>query len=108
MAETERIAELTVQRWELNQIRPHPRNPRKHPKKGTPRWEALRKSLEHDYFDPIVVNIRNGMLVSGHLRHALLLDLGYVQADVSVVDYDEPTLYARMIAANRQAGEFEE
>lgn len=108
MSEPDQIAELTVQRWELKAIQPHPRNPRKHPKKGSPRWEALRKSLEHDYFDPLVVNLRNGMLVSGHLRHALLSDMGFSQVDVVVVDYDEPTHYARMIAANRQAGEFEE
>lgn len=108
MSETDHVAELTFQRWELKAIKPHPRNPRKHPKKGSPRWEALRKSLEHDYFDPLVVNLRNGMLVSGHLRHALLTDLGFAQVDVVVVDYDEPTHYARMIAANRQAGEFEE
>jgi hypothetical protein len=30
---------------------------------------------------------------------------GYTHADVSVVDYDEPTHLARMIAANRDIGE---
>jgi len=104
----DRIAELCIERWELSAIQPHPKNPRTHPPKGSPKWEALRKSLEFDYFDPLVVNRRNGMLVSGHKRHPMMVDLGFVQADVSVVDYDEPTHYARMIAANSHLGEFEE
>ncbi|HRQ87538.1 MAG TPA: hypothetical protein PLA50_02000, partial [Bacteroidia bacterium] len=105
---SKRVLELKVARWKLASVRPHPKNPRKHPKKGTPRWDALRESLAHDYFDPLVLNTRNGMLVSGHFRRVLLLDLGVEEVDLVEVDYDEPTHYARMIAANRQAGEFEE
>lgn len=103
-----RVLELKVARWKLADLKPHPKNPRKHPKKGSPRWEALRQSLDHDYFDPMVVNVRNGMLVSGHCRRAIMLDMGVTEADVVEKDYDEPTHLARMIAANRQAGEFEE
>lgn len=103
-----RVLELKIARWELAAVKPHPKNPRKHPKKGSPRWDALRQSLEHDYFDPLVLNVRNGMLVSGHFRRVLLIDLGVEAVDLVEVDYDEPTHYARMIAANRQAGEFEE
>ncbi len=102
------ILELKVERKLLSELRPHPKNPRKHPKKGSPRWEMLRRSLEHDYFDPLVWNERNGLLVSGHFRRAIALDMGTEAADVVVKDYDEPTHLARMIAANRQAGEFEE
>lgn len=104
----QRIASLCIERWELSAIKAHPKNPRTHPPKGSVKWEALRKSLDHDYFDPLVVNRRNGMLVSGHKRHPMMIDLGFIQADVSVVDYDEPTHYARMIAANTHLGEFEE
>lgn len=89
-------------------MREHPRNPRKHPKPGSPKWLALKKSLELDYFDPIVVNRRNGMLVSGHLRRAVMIELGITHATVVVVDYDEATHLARMIAANTLLGEFEE
>lgn len=105
---SETILELKVERLELGKLRPHPKNPRKHPKPGSPRWEMLRRSLEHDYFDPLVWNSRNGMLVSGHFRRSIMEAMKITQADVVVVDYDEPTHLARMIAANRQAGEFEE
>ena len=45
------------------------------------------------------------MLVSGHLRKKILISKGKKRADVVVVDYDENTHVARMIAANKPAGE---
>ncbi len=104
---TELIAALTIERRVLAELKPHPRNPRKHPEPGTRGWQVLKASLGRDYFDPIVFNRRNGMLVSGHLRHKVLLDLGYTHADVSMVDYDEAEHWARLIAANELLGEWE-
>lgn len=103
---SERTAVLLVERKALADLLPHPRNPRTHPAEGSQAWETLRSSLEHDYFDPLVVNRRNGMLVSGHLRHKVLIASGFTHADVSVVDYDEPTHLARLIAANSLLGDF--
>lgn len=68
----------------------------------------LKKSVEHDYFDPLVWNEQNGFLVSGHFRLKVMQELGITDVDVSVVNYDEPTHYARMIVANRPLGEWEE
>ncbi len=68
----------------------------------------MRKSLAEDYFDPIVWNRRNGCLVSGHLRLKVFTELTFTHIDVVVVDYDESIHYARMIAANRILGEWEE
>src|SRR4051794_30220498 len=96
----EKVAALRIERMAVAELQPHPRNPRKHPAVDSPAWEALKKSLGHDYFDPLVVNVRNGKLVSGHLRQKVMLALGFTHADVSVVDYDEPTHVARLIAAN--------
>jgi ParB-like chromosome segregation protein Spo0J len=104
-ASSARRAELTVETLPLAELKPHPENPRKHPDPGTPEWEALRKSLEHDYFDPIVWNRRNGMLVSGHLRVKVLTASGFDRADCVVVDYDDAMHKVRMIAANRLVGQ---
>ncbi|MBL9115530.1 MAG: DNA modification methylase [Verrucomicrobiaceae bacterium] len=68
----------------------------------------MRRSLANRYFDPLVWNRRNGMLISGHLRWKVLQDMGYTHVDVSVVDCDEQTHYALMIHANRHQGEFDE
>lgn len=108
MNESPKIASLTVRRLVIGELLPHPRNPRKHPLLGSAKWQVLAKSLNHDYFDPLVWNERNGLLVSGHFRRAVLEAEGYTGVDVSVVDYDEETHLARMIAANRLLGEFED
>lgn len=100
----ERIARLKLSLMNLSELNPHPRNPRKHPEPGTADWATLKASLEHDYFDPLVWNKRNGMLVSGHLRAKVMAESGITAADVVVVDYDEATHYARMMTANRTQG----
>lgn len=104
---SEKTASLIVERKSLAELHDHPKNEeiRRHPEPGTPQWEVLKASLQHDYFDPVVWNKRNGRLVSGHLRKKLLLSMGFTHADVSVVDYDETTHLARMISANRGAGD---
>lgn len=99
-----KTASLITRRIPLSQIVPHPQNPRNHPEEGSPRWEAMRRSLSYDYFDPLVWNERNGMLVSGHFRLKVLNSDSYDEVDVVVVNYDEPTHLARMIAANKAAG----
>jgi DNA modification methylase len=102
----QKLASIDLQTLALEVLLPHPRNPREHPKPGSVVWEVLKKSLEFDYFDPLIWNKRNGFLVGGHLRVKLLAELGYTHAHVSVVDYEEAVHYARMIAANRPLGEW--
>lgn len=104
----QKIAQIDLRRIGLDKLKPHPRNPRVHPLPGSLVWEVMKRSLEQDYFDPLVWNERNGLLVSGHLRLKLLTEMGFSAADVSVVDYPEEVHYARMIAANRPLGEFEQ
>lgn len=99
-----KAASLIIKRIALVDLIPHPRNPRRHPLPGSPEWEALKASLESDYYDPIVMNSRNGMLVSGHLRVKVLTESGFIEADCVVVDYDEQMHIARMISANRSTG----
>jgi len=99
-----KTAELNIKRIALPKLKPHPRNPRVHPDPGTPEWDTLKRSLAMDYFDPIVFNTRNGMLVSGHLRVKVMRAEKYTHADAVVVDYDENTHLARMIAANKSIG----
>lgn len=100
----EKVAALRIERRPLSGLKPHPRNPRAHPEPGTEEWEKLSASLADAYFDPLVRNERNGLLVSGHLRRKVLLASGFTAADVVVVEWDEQRHLARMIAANQSAG----
>ncbi len=104
-------AELVVVRRTLSELKPHPENPRIHPDPGTPGWEALKRSLQKDYFDPLGINSGKrckklkDTLWSGHLRFKVLQEMGVTTADVVVKDYTENEHLARMVAANRQVGE---
>ena len=103
-----RLAEIVIAKAvPVGELKLHPRNPRSHAEPGSPIWEILRKSLEHNYFEPLVWNRQNGCLVSGHFRLKVMIEMGFTHVDVSVVEVDEPTHYAMMIAANRQLGEWE-
>jgi len=102
-----KVAELDVQEFAVKDLKPHPRNPRVHPEVGSLAWQVMTTSLSYDMFDPIVVNLRNGYIVSGHFRTKVIVEEKlYTHVKCIVKDYDEPTHIARMIAANKQAGEF--
>lgn len=100
-----------LEQWPLDQLRPHPENPRKHPKPGSPKWSVLEKALSEFNWDPIKVNRRNGLIISGHLRASILRGMPQYKdqpVPVMVYDVDELTHKAMLIAANRLLGEFEE
>jgi hypothetical protein len=86
----------------------HPKNPRVIPDADSEEVRTLDASLEHDYFDPLIWNKRNRMWVSGHVRAWRMTAIGFTHADVVVVDYDEETHLARMLAANAHSGKNDE
>ena len=98
---------IVIERKKLDDLIPHPKNPRIHPSPGDEQWETLKESLSNVYYDPLVVNKRNGMLVSGHLRRKIMQSAGCVEADVVVIDVDEPTHVALLMSANNNQGRFD-
>ena len=99
-----RDAILRIERKELTELGEHEEFLRDHPDDDSSEVGALDGSLGHDYFAALVWNQRNGKLVDGVKRKHRLLALGFVRADVAVVDYDEATHIARMHAANDHTG----
>lgn len=99
-------AKLTVKTLPLAKLKPHPKNPRKHPPEGSDEWNSLKASLADHYFDPLVWNCRNGMLVSGHLRRKILESMRCKRADVVVLDLDEKQHVQIMLRANVNSGEW--
>lgn len=86
--------------WAVADLVGHESNPKTVVGKRSRRFAALRESLQHDYFSPLVVNRLNGKLVSGRDRAEVLRQMGVKRVEVVVVEYDEPTHEARLIAAN--------
>lgn len=107
-AKTEtKVAEVRVEEMPLEKLRAHPQNYRKHPRKNSPKYKAVKNSMLAGLISPVVFNKRNGFLVSGHLRVKIADDLGWKTLPASIVDYDEDTHLARMVAANTQAGAYD-
>jgi len=92
-----------VERWERGRIEPARYNPRVQDRSAR---KKLRESLERGLVEPLVVNRRNGVLVSGHQRLSILDEDAKGEPyslDVSVVDLDDAAERALNVAMNNPA-----
>lgn len=83
-------------------------NPRVTLKPGDPAYEKIKKSIqEFELVEPLVWNERSGNLVGGHQRLQVLLNLGYTEVEVSVVNIDEEHEKALNLSLNKITGEWD-
>ena len=69
--------------------RPAEYNPRKKLTPDDPEYIQIRNSLnEFGYADPIVINY-DGTIIKGHQRRTVMMDLGYTEAEVIVLDIQD-------------------
>lgn len=81
---------MQTQKMPLNLLSPAEYNPRKDLAPGDATYDKLKRSIEaFGCVEPIIWNKRTGNVVGGHQRLKILLDLGYTEDDVIVVDVDE-------------------
>lgn len=57
--------------------------------------------------DPLILNARGNVLVGGHQRLTVLKELGYTEADVSIIDLPPEKEKALNIALNKIGGEWD-
>lgn len=77
-------------------------------KPGDAEYESLKRSIEvFGYVDPIIIN-SDGTVIGGHQRLSVLIDLGYTEADVAVVDLGKADEKALNIALNKISGEWDD
>lgn len=80
---------MIFQKVNVKQLKPACYNPRKNLKQGDIEYEKIKKSiLEFGYVDPIIINNDN-TVVGGHQRLKVLIDLGFEEIDVVVIDVDK-------------------
>ena len=104
----QKIAAIRIERKKLEDLNPAEYNPRKRLMPGDDEYEKLRRSIEtFTYVDPIIVN-KDGTVIGGHQRLFVLRDMGYTEADVSVVDLSKNDEKALNIALNKISGEWDE
>lgn len=99
---------MRLEKRKLADLNPAAYNPRKALKPGDTEYEKLAASIEkHGYIDPIVIN-EDGTIIGGHQRRTVMMDLGYEEAEVCIVDIpDKNDEIAANIALNQISGEFE-
>lgn len=102
------IASLPIERRELKDLRPAEYNPRKALTPDDKDYQDILNSIGHfSYVDPIIVN-KDGTVIGGHQRITVLLDMGYTEADVVVVDLSKSDEKALNIALNKIDGKWDE
>ena len=92
----------------LEDIIPAEYNPRQDLQKGDFEYDRLKDSIDTlGFVKPLVVNIRNNVLISGHQRLKILLENGVTETEVMIVDLDDEKEKLLNIAMNRIEGDWE-
>jgi DNA modification methylase len=92
----------------IDEIRPDPRNPRKHSQRQIKKLARIIRRLGCNV--PLLLD-RNGQLLAGHARYQACRSLGHTELPTICLDHlDEPQARAFMLADNRlaQLGEWDE
>lgn len=99
---------MEFQKRKLADLRPAEYNPRKRLTPEDPEYIQIRNSLtEFGYADPIVIN-SDGTIIKGHQRRNVMMDLGYTEAEVIVLDIkDKAKEKALNIALNKITGKWD-
>lgn len=92
----------------LADIKPAPYNPRVKLTSKDQEYKALSTSIEDNGLVlPLVVNTRDGCLISGHQRMNVLLAAGETETNAVIVDLSDAQAKALCIALNKLDGEWE-
>ena len=106
---------ITLDVWKIEEAR---YNPRKRLRKGSRRYEALRRSIdEFGLVEPLVWNKRSvkqgwkkgttGVLVGGHQRLQIIREMGWEEVELTTTDLTEEKEKALNIALNKISGEWD-
>lgn len=100
---------MKIETVNIDKINPATYNPRVDLKPGDEEYEKLKRSInEFGYVEPLVWNKRTGNLVGGHQRLKILIEQGFKEVQVSVVDLDSMKEKALNIALNKISGSWDE
>lgn len=100
---------MKIKKIPIEKINPSIYNPRLDIKPGDHEYESLKRSItEFGFVDPLVWNEHNGNLIGGHQRYKILLELGYKEIDVSVVNIKDPKMeMALNVSLNKNLGDWD-
>lgn len=100
--------DLNIEKRKLKDLKPADYNPRKALTPDDAEYQKIKRSVEKfGYVDPIIIN-SDGTIIGGHQRHTVLSDLGYIEAEVVVLDLSKEDEKALNVALNKISGEWDE
>ena len=99
---------MLIEKVKVDVINPAAYNPRADLKPGDLEYEKLKKSITtFGCVEPLVWNKRTSNLVGGHQRFKILLEQGYQEVEVSVVDLELDKEKTLNLALNKIRGEWD-
>ena len=92
----------------LSELRPADYNPRVPLIPADPEYQSIKRSIEEfGYSDPIVIN-SDGTIIKGHQRRTVMMDMGFTEAEVIVLDIPDKTKEKALnIALNKITGKWD-
>ena len=92
----------------LSELRPANYNPRVPLTPADPEYQSIKRSIEEfGYSDPIVIN-SDGTIIKGHQRRTVMMDMGFTEAEVIVLDIPDKTKEKALnIALNKITGKWD-
>lgn len=101
-------SDMRFEKWKLADMKPAAYNPRKKLTPEDPEYQEIKRSIEtFDYSDPIVLNY-DGTIIKGHQRRTVMMDGGYTEAFVIVLNIrDKAKEKALNIALNKITGKWD-
>lgn len=99
---------MRLEKRKIEELTPAPYNPRKDLQAGDEAYDDIKRSIEIlGYNSPLIVD-EAGVIIDGNQHYKTLIDLGYTEIEVIVVDIeDEEKKKALAIALDRIKGEWD-
>ena len=98
---------MKIEKIKIEKLKPAEYNPRKDLKPEDEEYQKIKKSItEFGYVAPVIVN-SNMTVIGGHQRLKILKELGYIDVECVIVDFDPNKEKALNIALNKISGDWD-
>lgn len=99
---------MTIKKFRICDLNRSTYNPRKDLQPGDEKYEAIKSSLlAYGNVEPVIVNQRGNVVISGHQRLKILEEIGQTEVVASVVDFSEDAEKQLSLALNKIEGEWD-
>ncbi|MEG1894626.1 MAG: ParB N-terminal domain-containing protein [Oscillospiraceae bacterium] len=99
---------MEVRKMKISELTPAEYNPRQDLQPGDLEYEKIARSIdEFGYIEPVIWNKTTGNVVGGHQRLKVLINKGYTEVDVTVIDIPEKEEKILNVALNKIQGRWD-